>query len=130
VLKKKTRNPLRPKTRRWFPTQGQKWLKLEPARLAPIGGLFFAACTMILYLVRLLTGQEIEAQQIIVSVAATFLVSYAGTGFFVWYILRTAENELDHPAARLGHDHELDETAGYDTTQDHGREPDEFEENP
>lgn len=130
MLKKKPKYPQRPKTRRWFPPQGQKWLKLEPARLAPIGGLFFAACSMLLYLVRLLTGQEIEPQQIVVSVAATFLVSYAGTGFFVWYMLRTAENELDQSPSRTSLDHESSEADGYDTTEDDGRRPDEFEENP
>lgn len=117
-------------TRRWFPTQGQKWLKLEPARLAPIGGLFFAACSMLLYLVRLVLGQEIEVQRIVVSVATTFLVSYAGTGFYVWYVLRMAENELDHPASKPAHKHRFDEVTGHDTTQNGGHEPAEFEENP
>lgn len=55
---------------------------------------------MILYLVRLLSGYSIEPQAVIIGVAATFLVSYAGTGFYVWYILRMAENELDQPAAK------------------------------
>lgn len=131
MLKRKPKIPQRPKTRRWFPEQGQKWLKLEPARLAPIGGLFFAACSMLLYLVRLLLGQEIESQRIIVSVATTFLVSYAGTGFYVWYILRKAENELDQSAAKPTKGHSLDDTAGdYDTAQDVGQEPAEYEENP
>ena len=92
----------------WFPREGQKWLKLEPARLAPIGGLFFATCTMLLYLVRLLLGYSIEPQTIVVGVATTFLVSYGGTGFYVWYLLRKAEIALDQPAEKrhhgLGHD--------------------------
>lgn len=85
---------------------------------------------MLLYLVRLLLGYEIEAQRIIVGVAATFLVSYAGTGFYVWYILRMAENELDHSAAKPVHERKQDGATGHDTTQAGGHTPAEFEENP
>lgn len=84
---------------------------------------------MLLYLVRLLMGHEIEAQRILVSVATTFLVSYAGTGFYVWYILRMAENELDRAPAKPPGDAGLDGDAGHDTTQNGGHEPAEFEEN-
>ncbi len=132
MLKKKPKNPTRPKTRRWFPQQGQKWLKLEPARLAPIGGLFFATCTMILYLVRLLLGHEIEPQTILIGVATTFLVSYAGTGFYVWYLLRTAESKLDQPApAKPTHSLGLDLGGGlHDNSHSDGPEPAESEELP
>ena len=85
---------------------------------------------MLLYLVRLLLGHEIEAQRIVVSVATTFLVSYAGTGFYVWYILRMAENELDRSAAKPPPgDAGLNGDAGNDMTQNGGNEPAEFEEN-
>lgn len=131
MLKKKPKNPTRPKTRRWFPQQGQKWLKLEPARLAPIGGLFFATCTMVLYLVRLLLGHEIEPQTILIGVATTFLVSYAGTGFYVWYLLRTAENKLDHTPVKPAHSHGLDLGGGlHDNSHSDGPEPAESEELP
>lgn len=63
---------------------------------------------MLLYLVRLLLGHPIEPQTVVVGVATTFLVSYGGTGFYVWYLLRKAETALDHPAdhrhSGLGHD--------------------------
>jgi len=130
VQKKKPKSPIRPKTRRWFPQQGQKWLKLEPARLAPIGGLFFSTCTTVLYLVRLLLGQEIEPKTVVINVATTFLVSYAGTGFYVWYILRTAENELDHAPAKPAHPHGLDGGGLHDNTHNVGHEPAESEEHP
>jgi hypothetical protein len=130
VLKKKPKTPQRPKTRRWFPQQGQKWLKLEPARLAPIGGLFFATCTMVLYLVRLLLGHDIEPQTVLIGVATTFLVSYAGTGFFVWYILRTAETELDQPVAKPTLERGLDLGGLHDLTHTGGHEPAESEELP
>lgn len=124
MLKKKPKTPQRPKTRRWFPPQGQKWLKLEPARLAPIGGLFFSTCTMILYLVRLLLGQEIEPQTVLLGVATTFLVSYAGTGFYVWYLLRTAETELAEQApVKPVHSHGLDPGGLHDTLHSSGHEP-------
>lgn len=131
MLKKKPKSPPRLKTRHWFPPQGQKWLKLEPARLAPIGGLLFATFTMILYLVRLLLGHEIEPQTVLIGVATTFLVSYAGTGFYVWFLLRTAETELDHPAAKPATERGLDLGGGlHDTTHNGGHEPAESEEHP
>lgn len=129
MLKKKLKSPPRLKTRRWFPPQGQKWLKLEPARLAPIGGLFFSTCTMLLYLVRLLMGQEIDPQTVLLGVATTFLVSYAGTGFYVWYLLRTAETELAEQApAKSVHSHGLDPGGLHDTLHSGGHEPAELAE--
>jgi len=107
VQRKKPKITHRPKTRVWFPRQGPTWLKLEPAPLAIIGGLFFSTCTMILYLVRLLLGHEVEPQSIVVATATTFLVSYGGTGFFVWYLLRVAETELDTPARKRQSGHEV-----------------------
>lgn len=123
MLKKKLKSPPRLKTRRWFPPQGQKWLKLEPARLAPIGGLFFSTCTMLLYLVRLLMGQEIDPQTVLLGVATTFLVSYAGTGFYVWYLLRTAETELAEQAPVKPVHSGLDPGGHHDTLHSGGHEP-------
>ena len=124
MLKKKQKSPPRLKTRRWFPPQGQKWLRLEPARLAPIGGLFFSTCTMLLYLVRLLMGQEIEPQTVLLGVATTFLVSYAGTGFYVWYLLRTAETELaEAPPVKPVHSHGLDHGGLHDSLHSGEHEP-------
>lgn len=62
-----------------------------------LGGLFFATCTMIVYLIRQLSGEPVDAQHAAVSVALVFLASYAGTGFYVWYMLKVAESEFDRP---------------------------------
>lgn len=72
-------------------------MKLEPAGLATVGGLFFATCSVVVYLVRQLAGGEIPLQDVVVGVTLTFVVSYAGTGLFVWYMLHLAEGELDRP---------------------------------
>ena len=100
MAKRKPKKPPRPKLRKWFPHRGPTWLKLEPAGLATVGGLFFTACSVVVYLVRQLTGHDIALQDVVAGVTLTFVVSYAGTGLFVWYLLHLAEDELDHPHAQ------------------------------
>ena len=73
---------------------GPRWLKVEPPRLATLGGLFFSTCTMVFYFIRQCLGVAMAPEDIILGVAKTFLVSYVGTGFFVWYVLRVADREL------------------------------------
>ena len=75
---------------------GPRWLKVEPARLALLGGLFFSMVVMVFYFIRQITGTLMEPADVLLGVAKTFLVSYAGTGFFVWYLLRVADHELSH----------------------------------
>jgi len=73
---------------------GPRWLKVDPQRLALLSALFFSTCVMLFYFVRQCLGVYMEPGDIVLGIAKTFLVSYAGTGFFVWYLLRVAEREL------------------------------------
>ncbi len=79
---------------------GPRWLKVEPLRLAMLGGVFFGTLAMVFYFIRQLLGAPMEPEAMLLGVARTFLVSYAGTGFFVWYILRVADDQLSAPAAK------------------------------
>ena len=99
MAKKRLRKPPRPKLRTWFPKRGPTWLKLEPAGLALVGGLFFATCAMVFYLIRLLSGAVMGIDEILIRVALTFFLGYTGAGFFVWYLLHLAEHELDRGKA-------------------------------
>jgi hypothetical protein len=109
-------------------------LKLEPAGLAAVGGLFFATCSVVVYLVRQLTGSAISLQDMAVGVSLTFVVSYGGTGLFVWYMLHLAEGELDRARARattefeyeFGPDPEMDPSTEIPGAEPH--EPAETEE--
>lgn len=73
---------------------GPRWLKMEPPRLALLSALFFSTCVMVFYFIRQCLGRSMEPPELLLGIAKTFLVSYAGTGFFVWYLLRVAEREL------------------------------------
>jgi len=95
--KKKSQAPPRPKLRNWFPRRERTWLKLEPARLATVGGLLFSTCSVVIYFARQLAGAPVSVQEILTGVALTFLVSYTGTGFFVWYMLYLSEKERPQP---------------------------------
>jgi len=69
---------------------------------------------MVVYLARQLAGSDIELTDIVTGVTLTFAVSYAGTGFFVWYMLHLAESELDQPQPHSTSDEpepDLDPTA-------------------
>lgn len=70
---------------------GPRWLKLEPLPLAMLGGVFFGTLAMVFYFIRQCLGVPMAPDTVLIGVARTFLVSYAGTGFFVWYILHVAE---------------------------------------
>lgn len=130
MSKKPPKKPDLPKPRNFFPEQGPRWLKVEPARLATLGGLFFSTCVMIFYFIRQCLGTAMELEDLVLGVAKTFLVSYAGTGFFVWYMLRIAERQKVQAAStpsKLGkapvhHDENEQE--------DTGRQPEESEEHP
>lgn len=132
MAKKRTKKPPRPKLRKWFPHRGQTWLKLEPAGLALTGGLFFATCAMVLYLVRQLAGAPMDLQDVVTGVALTFFVSYTGIGFFVWYLLHLAETELDKPkkkgSVEPGFDVPQDPVPAADTQADPVQETAEIEE--
>lgn len=93
-----------------------------------IGGLFFSTCVMIFYFVRQLLGTPMDPPDVVLGVAKAFLVSYAGTGFFVWYLLRVAERNLNRPSPNV----EADESS-YDDDEDeweehNGLPPEESEE--
>lgn len=111
---------------------GPRWLKLEPLRLATLGGVFFSTLAMVFYFIRQCLGAPMAPEAMLIGVARTFLVSYAGTGFFVWYILRVADEELATPTAKNAglsdteHIHEEDEhIQEWETTGPPPEEPEE-----
>ncbi len=76
---------------------GVRWLKVEPPRLALLAGFFFGTVAMLFYFVRQCLGIVMDPMDVVLGVGKTFLVSYAGVGFFVWYLLRVAEREFAPP---------------------------------
>lgn len=65
-----------------------------------LGGVFFSTLAMVFYFIRQCLGVSMEPETMLLGVARTFLVSYAGTGFFVWYILRVVDEQKSAPAAK------------------------------
>lgn len=95
-MKRKPRykKPERPKPRMLFHSNRPSWVILEPARLAPVGGSLFALLTLIYYLARDWFGAAIAGMDIVVGVAFTFVIGYAATGIFVYWLLCVAAREL------------------------------------
>ena len=89
---------------------------------------------MLVYLVRQLAGSPIDLTNIVTGVALTFVVSYAGTGFFVWYLLHLAEGELGRPKPAAEPESEPDTEVETGTVPESGPEeapePTETEESP
>ena len=89
------RKPKRPKpTWPWRKAGGPAWLLSEPARLAPLGGAAFALVALTFYFVRQSMGTPMPPMQVFTWVAVTFVVGYAATGCFVWYVLRVSWREF------------------------------------
>lgn len=66
---------------------------MEPARLAPVGAALFALLALLFYVLRQFQGVSMAVGDVVVGVALTFVVAYAATGIFVYYVLRLAEHE-------------------------------------
>lgn len=94
----------RPKLRKLFPERGPKWLIMEPARIAPVGGALFAALAMVYYVALQAGGAVIPPMDVVLGVLKTFVVSYAGTGLFIYFVMRVVEREFpeEDPRRRLG----------------------------
>jgi len=92
--KKEFEKPERPRLRR-RPDTGPQWLVLEPARLALVGGSFFATVALAYQVVRQWRGATLGIFEVAIGVGLTFVVSYAATGCFVWFLLWVAERELE-----------------------------------
>jgi len=97
--KSKYKKPERPKPRALFQSNRPSWVILEPARLAPVGGSLFAFVTLLYYLARDWFGTAIAGMDIVVGVAFTFVVGYAATGVFVYWLLWVAARELPEEVA-------------------------------
>ena len=78
----------------WRKAGGPAWLLSEPARLAPLGGAVFALVALTFYFVRQSMGAAMPPMQVFTGVAVTFVVGYAATGCFVWYVLRVSWREF------------------------------------
>jgi len=93
MTKQNYQKPERPKLRHHRPGPPQ-WLVLEPARIALVGGSFFATLALGVLFVRQWLGTPIGVAQTIIGVGLTGVVGYTATGFFVCFLLRVAEREL------------------------------------
>ena len=125
---KHPKKPDLPKPRLLFPELGPRWLKMEPARLAMLGGLFFSTCVMVFYFIRQCFGSTMALPDVVLGVAKTFLVSYAGTGFFVWYLLRVAEAHAARMAVKAATPQEMPDDDDEDAWEENGRSPEDVEE--
>jgi len=97
--KPKYKKPERPKPRALFHSNRPSWVILDPARLAPVGGSLFAFATLLYYLARDRFGTAIAGLDIVVGVAFTFVIGYAATGIFVYWLLWVAARELPEEIA-------------------------------
>lgn len=104
MAKKVPEKPERPKLRVLFPESGPKWLVLDPAKLAPVGGMFFTTLAMVYFMILQSMGWVVPPMDIVLGLLKTFVVSYAGTGLFVYFIMRVRDTEFpmaDDPHKRL-----------------------------
>ena len=128
VIHKAPQKPELPKPRDFFPEMGPRWLKVEPPRLATLGGLFFSVCAMLFYFARQCLGVSMAPEDIVLGVAKTFLVAYAGTGFLVWYGLRVADRELVKGDSDVEQSAEAEGEPLGEDVEDNGISPEESEE--
>ncbi len=72
---------------------------MEPARLAMLGGSICATLAMVYVFIRQQLGMVVDPGQALVRVGLAFVISYAVTGLFVYYLLWVAEKELNHKSS-------------------------------
>lgn len=90
----------RPHYRRVFVDRGPQWLVLEPHRLGMAAGALFSVVAMFGYNVAGWLGSPVPVSQMLIGAVATFVISYAAVGVFVWYVLLVAEREFGAPVER------------------------------
>lgn len=84
----------RPLRRKWIKDSGPAWVVLEPARIAPVGACFFTGLVLVIYLLRSVFGYDMDLMRMVLGVVLTFVLSYAATGCFVWFLLVVADREF------------------------------------
>ncbi len=90
----------RPAHRRVFVDRGPQWLVLEPHRLGMAAGALFSVLAMLAYNIVGWLGNPVPVSQMLIGAMATFVISYAAVGVFVWYVLLVAEREFGAPVER------------------------------
>jgi hypothetical protein len=89
------KKPERPRPKPpWKEENRPGWLIPEPARLAPVGGLFCALIALFYYSIRQYAGIQYGVGPFLVGVSLTFVIGYTTTGLFVYYLLWVAEREF------------------------------------
>ena len=90
----------RPPHRRVFVDRGPQWLVLEPHRLGMAAAALFSVLAMLGYNIAGWLGVPVPVSQMLIGAVATFVISYAAVGLFVWYVLLVAEREFGAPVER------------------------------
>lgn len=84
----------RPPHRRLFVYTGPAWLVLEPHRLGLAAASLCTLLAAFYYSLRSWAGTAYAPSQMLVGALATFVVSYAAVGIFVWYVLSVTDREF------------------------------------
>ena len=84
----------RPLRRKWIKESGPAWVVLAPSRVAPVGGFFFTALALTFYIAKQALGYETDFLRMVFGTVFTFVLSYAATGLFVWFLLIVGEREF------------------------------------
>jgi len=87
----------RPHHRRLFGDRGRYYLVMEPHRLGLAGAAVITTLVLVVYSLATWGGAQYGPAQILVGAGATFVVSYAAVGVFVWYVLHVSFRELGPP---------------------------------
>ena len=74
--------------------------------------------TMVFYFVRQQMGISMDPMDMVLGIFRVFLVSYAGTGFFVWYLLRVAERQTGTAVTKDAPTPDAPEAAIHDNLED------------
>lgn len=83
----------RPRLRRFLNASQSYWVRVEPARIAPIGGTLCLLAAMVYYLLRQLFHMPLDLIIMAKSALLAFLAGYAVTGLLVYYVLHLIEAE-------------------------------------
>ncbi len=97
---KQPKKPERPKP--WSPWESRGasgWIVLEPVRLAPLGGTVAGVLALAYFLLRQSWGEYYSPGDVLVGAGLAFVVGYAATGLFVWYLLHVIWRELPEESA-------------------------------
>jgi hypothetical protein len=84
--------PAHPRLKRFYTPAARAWIIMDPARLALLGATVISWLALVIFF--LVKGDALRPLALLVRVGATFVVSYAGIGLFVCFIIWVAEREL------------------------------------